>query len=181
MFLDDDMGHKLLNVARNAIDACLSNSDPLPETVDSPELNQTAGCFVTIYKDNQLRGCIGNFVSQQPLYLEVAQMAVAAATADPRFHAMDQSDIGNYSLDVSVLSPLNKIEDITQIEVGVHGIYLEKDSSRGVLLPQVASEQGWDQQTFLEQTCVKAGLTTDAWKSSRTTIYIFTTQVISAS
>ncbi len=181
MLLDNELGHKLLEGAHNAIDASLTNSDPLPETVDDPELNQTVGCFVTIHKDGQLRGCIGNFVSEQPLHLEVAQMAVAAATADPRFYAMDQNDVGNYSLDISVLSPLNKIEDITQVEVGVHGIYLEKDYSRGVLLPQVASEQGWDRQTFIEQTCVKAGLSTDAWKSSRTTIYTFTAQVISDS
>ena len=178
MLLDYDMGNKLLEIARNAIDARLANSDPPPKTIDEPLLNQEAGCFVTIHKDGQLRGCIGNFVSQQPLYLEVAQMAVAAATADPRFYAMDQKDIGNYSLDISVLSPLVKIDDIMQIEVGVHGIYLEKDYSRGVLLPQVASEQGWDRQTFIEQTCIKAGLQTDAWKSPRTTISIFTAQVI---
>jgi hypothetical protein len=92
---------------------------------------------------------------------------------------MDQADIGNYQLDISILSPLEKIEDVTLIEVGKHGIYVEKDYSRGVLLPQVATEQGWDRQTFIEQTCVKAGLPIDAWKSSRTTISIFSAQVIS--
>lgn len=90
MLLDNDMGHKLLKVARNAIDACLTNSDLRTKTIDEPLLNQKAGCFVTIHKDGQLRGCIGNFVSHQPLYLEVAQIAAAAATTDPRFYAMDQ-------------------------------------------------------------------------------------------
>jgi len=178
MLLEKKLGHKLLEVARKAIDAGLTNTDPTPERIEDPLLNQEAGCFVTINKDGQLRGCIGNFVSSQPLYLEVAKMAIAAATADPRFYAMSSEDIGKYSLDISILSPLIKIDDIMLIEVGTHGLYLEKDYSRGVLLPQVASEQGWDRQTFLEQTCIKAGLPTDAWQSPQITISIFSAQVI---
>jgi AmmeMemoRadiSam system protein A len=178
MLLDNEMGIKLLKIARAAIDACLTDSDPTPDKIENSPLNQTAGCFVTIHKGAQLRGCIGNFVSTQPLYLEVAQMAVAAATADPRFHAMNRADLGNYNLDISVLSPLEKIDDIDQIEVGTHGIYLEKDYSRGVLLPQVATEQGWDRLTFLQQTCLKAGLPSDAWESAQASIYIFSAQVI---
>lgn len=178
MQLDKEMATKLIRVARNAIDACLTETDPPAEEIKDRGLNQSAGCFVTIHKDGKLRGCIGNFVSEQPLYREVAQMAVAAATSDPRFYAMNREDIGAYSLDISVLSPLEKIEDPTLIEVGTHGIYLEKDYSRGVLLPQVATEQGWDRQTFLEQTCIKAGLPPNSWQSPRTSIYVFTAQVI---
>ncbi len=178
MLLDEETGKELLSIARSAIDTCLTEGDPTPRGVEDPPLNQSAGCFVTINMGRKLRGCIGHFTSQQPLYLEVAQLAVAAATADPRFHAMSREDIGNYSLDISVLSPLKKIDDISQIEVGTHGIYLERDYSRGVLLPQVATEQRWGRQTFLEQTCVKAGLPTDAWKSRHLEIYIFSAQVI---
>lgn len=181
MMLDNEMSNKLLRVARDAIDSCLTNTDSRPETIEDALLNQTAGCFVTIHKDGQLRGCIGNFVSNQPLYLEVAQMAVAAATTDPRFYAMSPEEIGDYSLDISVLSALVKIDNIEQLEVGTHGIYLEKDYSRGVLLPQVATEQGWDRQTFIEQTCIKAGLAINAWQSPQTAISIFTAQVISDS
>ncbi len=181
MLLDKQMGTKLLKIARNAIDACLTETAAAPVEVADLALNQTAGCFVTIHMEGQLRGCIGNFVSDKPLHLEVTQMAVAAATTDPRFYAMSSQDIGSYSLDISILSPLLKIDDVMQIEVGTHGIYLEKDYSRGVLLPQVATEQGWDRQTFIEQTCVKAGLPTDAWKSPQTSIYSFSAQVITDS
>lgn len=178
MVLDHEIELKLLKVARSAIDACLTHTQPLEDEVNDALLNQTAGCFVTIHQNGQLRGCIGNFVSNQPLHREVAQMAVAAATADPRFYVMGADDVGNYSLDISILSPLMKIDNIEQIEVGTHGLYLEKDYSRGVLLPQVAIEQGWDRQTFIEQTCIKAGLSADAWKSPQTTLSIFSAQVI---
>ncbi len=178
MVLDKEEQQQLIQIVRNAIDGCLSGRKANPESSDKSALNQLAGCFVTIKTDGQLRGCIGNFVSEQPLYLEVAQMAVAAATNDPRFYAMGPEDIGHYSLEISVLSPLEKIDDITKIEVGTHGIYLEKDYCRGVLLPQVATEQGWDRMTFLEQTCVKAGLPPDGWNLPQTDIYIFSAQII---
>ncbi len=179
MQLTRQEGHKLLSIARSAIDSCLRNEQGAPESCGEAALNRKAGCFVTIEMDRQLRGCIGTFSSDKPLYVEVAQMAVAAATADPRFYAMSSSDIGRYHLDISVLSDLEKIEATSQIEVGTHGIYLENSYSRGVLLPQVASEYGWDRQTFLEQTCVKAGLPTDAWQSPQTEIYIFSAQIFS--
>jgi len=179
MLLNEDQSGTLLKGAHAAIDACLNNTALTPQTIAAPQLNQSAGCFVTIHQNGQLRGCIGTFESNRPLHLEVAQMAVAAATADPRFYAMGPEDIGNYSLDISILSPRVKIDDITQIEVGTHGIYLEKDYSRGVLLPQVAGEHGWDRQEFIKQTCIKAGLPTDAWRSPRTAIFIFSAQVIS--
>ncbi len=179
MLLDKDERRQLLEIARNAIDSCLSTREPAAEKIDRPGLKQSAGCFVTIKTEGKLRGCIGNFVSEQPLYLEVAQMAVAAATGDPRFYAMNHEDIEHYQLEISIISPPKKIDDMTEIEVGTHGIYLEKDYCRGVLLPQVATEHGWDRQTFLEQTCVKAGLPTDGWDLPQTDIHIFTAQIIS--
>lgn len=181
MLLGKKECEKLLSIARCAIDDFLTDAKPASNEIEGTGLNHSAGCFVTIKMDGELRGCIGNFVSDQPLYREVAQMAVAAATGDPRFYAMNHKDIDRYNLDISVLSPLEKIDDITRIEVGTHGIYLEKDGSRGVLLPQVATEHNWNRQTFLEQTCVKAGLPTDGWQFPRTDIYIFAAQIISES
>ncbi|NCP77948.1 MAG: AmmeMemoRadiSam system protein A [Desulfuromonadales bacterium] len=169
---------KLLKLARQAIDNCLRQTDFIAQGEDDPQLTQQAGCFVTIKINGQLRGCLGNFVSSQPLYLEVTRMAVAAATEDPRFRPMTAADLGKYTLDISVLSPLQKISDPNLIEVGKHGIYLEHNGRRGVLLPQVATEQGWDRQTFLEQTCRKAGLPDDAWQSADARLYVFTAEII---
>lgn len=179
MRLNQAQGEQLLEIARQAINAQLMGRQPPVKTVASAALNQTVGCFVTIEMAGRLRGCIGNFTSQQPLYHEVAQMAVAAASEDPRFLAMTSDDIGHYQLDISILSPLEKIEDTDLIEVGTHGIYLQNGGNRGVLLPQVAREQGWDRLTFLEQTCVKAGLPKDAWQAAQTDIFIFSAQIFS--
>lgn len=173
-----DNQQKLLKLARQAIDNGLKQKDFSVQSEDDPQLTQQAGCFVTIKINGQLRGCLGNFVSNQPLYLEVPRMAVAAATQDPRFVSMTAADLGKYTLDISVLSPLEKITDANLIEVGKHGIYLEHSGRRGVLLPQVATEQGWDRQTFLEQTCKKAGLQGYAWQSEETILYVFTAEVI---
>ncbi len=140
-------------------------------------LNLRKGCFVTIKQRDHLRGCIGNFQSELPLFREVAEMAVASATKDPRFYPMREEDLANFTLEISVLSPLRKVENIEEIEVGRHGIYLEKGYYRGVLLPQVAIEHGWDRETFLKQTCLKAGLPTNAWTAEDTEIYLFSAQI----
>ena len=104
-------------------------------------------------------------------------MAAASATQDPRFYPLQEPDLESISLEISVLSALKKIVEIEEIEIGKHGIYLEKGFYRGVLLPQVAAEHGWDRQTFLKQTCLKAGLPTDSWESEDADIYIFGAQV----
>lgn len=167
----------LLKIARDAIIHQIKNEDYSPTPREEKALNQHSGCFVTITQNDHLRGCIGNFQSQQPLYLEVATMAVAAASQDPRFPPMGPDELANFNLEITVLSPLQKIEDINQIEVGTHGIYIIKGLNRGVLLPQVATEYGWDRETFLRQTCAKAGLIDNAWQQSDTEIYIFSGQI----
>ena len=108
-------------------------------------------------------------------------MAQASATKDPRFYPLKETDLENFSLEISVLSPLQKIEEIDEIEVGKHGIYIEKSFYRGVLLPQVALEHNWDRLTFLQQTCLKAGLPTDAWQADDADIYVFSAQVFGES
>lgn len=167
----------LLSIAREAIVHAVRHQEWEPEPREEKALNRRSGCFVTIKQNGQLRGCIGNFQSELPLFREVAKMAAASATQDPRFYPMQEGDLANFRIEISVLSPLEKIGDIDEIEVGRHGIYLEKGFHRGVLLPQVAVEHGWNRETFLKQTCVKAGLPTNAWQNPDADIYIFSAQV----
>lgn len=167
----------LLEIARKAIENGVRTGRIYIEPREEKSLNNRSGCFVTIKQDGKLRGCIGNFQSELPLFKEVAEMAVASATKDPRFYPMKEEDLGNFALEISVLSPLRKIDDIAEIEVGKHGIYLEKGYYRGVLLPQVAVEYGWNREEFLSQTCLKAGLPTDSWQTEDAEIYIFCAQI----
>ncbi len=167
----------LLAIARQAIIQGVLTGQEYIEPREEKALNQRNGCFVTIKQNGQLRGCIGNFQSELPLFKEVAQMAQASAAKDPRFYPLKENDLSNFTLEISVLTPLQKIEDIEEIEVGKHGIYIEKGFYRGVLLPQVALEHNWDRLAFLKQTCIKAGLPTDAWKADDADIYVFSAQV----
>lgn len=168
----------LLKMARDTINQYVTTGEmPKLDITDKGLLTQ-AGCFVSIKVNGTLRGCIGNFISEKPLFQLVQEMAVSAATHDPRFYPMRAEDLSNYDLEISVLSPLHKISSIDEIEVGKHGLYVEKNFSRGVLLPQVAVEFGWDRDTFLRQTCLKAGLKQEGWKEGMD-IYIFSAQVFS--
>lgn len=167
---------ELLALARATIIARV-NSQPLPEVARPTKgMESQSGCFVTIKQQGQLRGCIGSFVSQQPLWQTVQEMAIAAATRDPRFYPMKPADLADFSLEISVLSPLQPIQSVEEIKVGTHGIYLIKGTAHGVLLPQVATEYGWDRETFLRHTCLKAGLPENAWQKE-CQIYIFTAEV----
>lgn len=167
---------ELLKIARETIISFVNTNKVPPVETASTGLNAEHGCFVTIKQQEKLRGCIGNFVSNKPLYRLVQEMAQAAATHDPRFYPMKPSDLADFTLEISVLSPLRKIDSVDEIQVGKHGIYIIKDSYQGVLLPQVATEYGWDRDTFLNHTCVKAGLPENSWTKD-CTIFIFTAQV----
>lgn len=167
---------ELLATARDAIVSYIT-SGVKSKTETSSEIVCTAhGCFVTIKQNGKLRGCIGNFISEKSLHLLVREMAVAAAIHDPRFYPMKEPDLDNFSLEISVLSPLEKIESIEQITVGKHGLYVIKNSSHGVLLPQVAVEYGWSRDEFLKHACLKAGLPENAWQKE-CEISVFTAQV----
>jgi len=151
---------------------------PIPEfKVDSPILKENRGAFVTIQKKGQLRGCIGYIEGRGPLYRTVEEMAEAAAFRDPRFMPVNEKELPELNIEISVLTPLKKITDINEIEVGKHGIYIIKKPFSGLLLPQVATEYGWDRQTFLEHTCNKAGLPSNAWKDKNTEIFIFSADI----
>jgi len=167
----------LLDIAREAIVSYVQTGSIPEREVNNSNLLVKQGCFVCIKINGMLRGCIGNFLSDKPLYRLVQEMAVSAATRDPRFYPMKEDDLKDFDVEISVLSPLHKISSIEEIEVGVHGIYLEKNFSRGVLLPQVAAEHGWDRDTFLSQTSIKAGLGKDDWQEG-TDIYTFSAMVL---
>jgi hypothetical protein len=162
--LDAKARTELLGIARRAIEGAVRDGRaPEPKT-DSPALQTKQGAFVTITIAGQLRGCIGTFREDQPLYRAVSQMAVAAAQEDPRFPALTAAELPRIHVEISALTPMAPVADVKDIEVGRHGLYVTKGFNSGVLLPQVATDYGWDRTTFLEQTCRKAGLPKDAWK-----------------
>jgi AmmeMemoRadiSam system protein A len=166
----------LLTIAKDSIFEFVTNGFIKEISVDNDCLNEKRGCFVTIKIHDKLRGCIGCFTTEKPLWATVQEMAIAASSRDPRFYPLHQDELDDISIEISVLSPLAKIESFEEIQVGTHGLFIEKNMYRGVLLPQVATEYGWDRDTFLTQTCLKAGLDPDAWKSEAD-IYIFSAQI----
>ena len=130
----------------------------------NPALQTPQGAFVTITIGGELRGCIGTFREDTPLFRTVAQMAVAAASEDPRFPPLTAAELPKIHVEISALTPMKPVADVREIEVGRHGLYITRGFNSGVLLPQVATEYGWDRTTFLEQTCRKAGLPKNAWQ-----------------
>ena len=175
--LNREEREKLLLVARETITDLVKGNKPAKHRPEPEGLGFERGAFVTIHSRGSLRGCIGNFISEGPLVEMVERMAVAAASQDPRFHPVRPEELDVIDLEISVLSPLEETDDPEAIEVGTHGIYLISPRGRGVLLPQVATEYGWDRETFLDQTCVKAGLRPGCWKDPETKILVFSAQV----
>jgi AmmeMemoRadiSam system protein A len=167
----------LLLIAHQSILSALDHQ-PLPEEPPSPAgLSDSRGVFTTLYLWGQLRGCVGYAVPVVPLYRAVAETARAAAFEDSRFPPVTPEDALKLEVSLSVLSPLFPI-DTAAVEVGRHGLVISDGARRGLLLPQVAVEHGWDRETFLEQTCRKAGLPLDAWNKGAT-IEAFTAEVFS--
>ena len=168
---------ELLKIARDTILSYVTGGIVPPVDPTSEGLQLESGCFVTIKQKGVLRGCIGNFVSDKPLFKLVQEMAVSASTRDPRFYPMKPHDLADFELEISVLSPLEKAASVEEIKVGTHGIYIIRGSYRGVLLPQVATDYGWDRDEFLRHTCIKAGLPESAWMKGDCDIYIFSALV----
>jgi len=167
---------RLLQAARRTIQVHLERG--VKPVIDdaSGTLLEPRGAFVTLHKGGRLRGCIGTFESSAPLVETVQRMAVSASTADPRFPAVIPEEVEELRLEISVLSPLQKA-DPEEVVVGRHGVCISQGYQRGVLLPQVATEQGWDRQTFLEHTCLKAGLPRSAWRDADTVVEVFSAEV----
>ncbi len=171
----------LLELARKSIESELRGRVlELPNVTDRALLEHR-GAFVTLHKQGNLRGCIGIFESNQPLYRVVADMAISAAFQDPRFPPLRSDEFDLIEIEISALTPLREIESPEEITVGEHGIYIIRGPMRGVLLPQVAVEYGWDRYSFLDQTCIKAGLYPGCWKESGTKILVFSAEVFNES
>ena len=166
----------LLETARNSIKDRFTGEDSfiLPK---EGIFKEYCGVFVTIRKAGSLRGCIGQIKGTMPLGAAVREMAKSSAFSDPRFPPLSREEFPDIDLEISVLSPLKKTEDPAEIHTGKHGIYIIRRGRSGVLLPQVARDQGWDRETFLTHTCYKAGLESKCYKDPETEIYIFTAQV----
>ena len=171
---------ELLKIARDSIETYLTTGKKLQVSQTDPILNQKMGSFVTLNKRGQLRGCIGNLIGSQPLFLTVRDMAVEAAVDDPRFTALSLAELKEINIEISILSPLEKVSSAEKIELGKHGVLVRKGSQSGVFLPQVATETGWSKEEFLNNLCAhKAGLPADAWKDKITELYIFSAEVFS--
>jgi hypothetical protein len=169
----------LLRLARSVIGSELGLEAQHPVRPDSPILGEKRGGFVTLKKRGQLRGCIGYIEAVKPLTETVEEMAHAAAFRDPRFRPVGAEEVDDLEIEISVLSPVETIDDPGTVEVGRHGIIISADGHRGLLLPQVAVEWGWDRETFLDQTCVKAGLAPDRWRRPGVTIEVFSAEIFS--
>lgn len=181
----DERGH-LLRVARNAIARAVGALDAeAPERVapvlESEHPEAAPGAFVSLHRrrDGELRGCIGCFEGRGRLDETVARMAVEAALRDPRFEPVRANELAGLTLEISVLSPMMDVADPAAVEVGRHGVVVSRGGRRGVLLPQVATDHGLTREEFLEHTCLKAGLDSNAWRKPGTRIQTFTAEVFS--
>lgn len=143
----------------------------------SGTLSEPRGAFVTIYKRGMLRGCIGSLQASRPLYATVQEMAQSACSQDPRFRPVTPDELKYLEYEISVLTPFQLVKDVSEIKIGLNGLLVRKGVRSGLLLPQVASERNWDVDTFLQETCRKAGLHPDAWKDTDTEIYMFSADV----
>jgi len=168
---------ELLSVARNSAETAVRERKQYKPPAGSPALQQDRGAFVTINKNGDLRGCIGYIAPVEPLIDTVRDVAAYAASRDPRFPPVTQVELGELQYEVSVLSPLRRVLDVKQIQVGQHGLLMKKGNHEGVLLPQVPVDERWDRKTFLEETARKAGLPASAWKDADTDIFMFTAVV----
>ena len=173
--LTQEQREVLLRTAREALVAAVQGRAYAP-TCDDPRLEQPAAAFVTLRKHGDLRGCIGVTEPRKPLIQTVAEMARAAGLEDFRFQPVEGREVPELTIEISILTPAERVKEVAEIEVGRHGLIIEQGRQRGLLLPQVPVEWGWDRETFLAQTCVKAGLRKDSWRTGAE-IYAFTAEV----
>ena len=169
----------LLKLARETITEEVNGRKMKIPPAPSPIMNEPRGAFVTLHKHGALRGCIGYIEPVKPLIETIVDMAKAAAFDDWRFPPVEKSEVPELDIEISILSPIQEIKDPSKIIVGKHGIIITRGMNRGLLLPQVATEWGWDREKFLEETCIKAGLPKDTWKQKGTKIEIFSSEIFS--
>ena len=174
--IDADDRRFLLDLVRATITANLCHRSVASTPPDSAVLLETRGAFVTLKIDCVLRGCIGHVIGVAPLWQAVRDNALAAAFEDPRFSPLTFDELQEVDIEISVLTPLHRSSP-EEVVVGHHGILIESGAARGLLLPQVATEYGWDRETFLDHTCGKAGLEPGCWRHPDTTISTFSAEV----
>lgn len=172
--LNDEEKSALLRIARLTIEEYLAKGKVVEAQSSeiSERLKSPAGVFVTLMKDNGLRGCIGQFIADRPLHKIVQDMAIAAATRDYRFPKVTAEELKHIEIEISVLTPMQKIRSVDEIKLGIHGIYIRKGNNSGTFLPQVARQTGWDLEDFLGHCARdKAGLGWDEWKDAEIFVY----------
>ena len=165
---------QLLEISRDTLTSYIPGRKKikLEKEEFSPELKSILGAFVSLKKNGQLRGCIGTFKPDAGLYSQVQSLTIASATKDTRFLPVQQKELEEIDIEISVLTPMKKIEDISEIVLGKHGIYMKKNGRSGTLLPQVASETGWSLEEFLGHCARdKAGIVWNEWKDAEIFIY----------
>ena len=172
---------RLLTVARQAVESATRWDDPDVPRTDDPRLSLKQGAFVTLHgREHRLRGCIGYVESHLSLLETISMAAHAAACRDPRFQPVRADELAEIEIEISVLSPLCVMKSPADIQIGKHGLVVTDGIRRGLLLPQVASRQGWDAETFLAETCSKAVLPRDRWKDEGVRVELFTAEIFSA-
>ncbi len=175
--LTEEEKKTLRKIAQSTIEGRIKGENPGKVEGLTDRLKEKRGAFVSLHKHGQLRGCIGLIQASKPLFIGVQEMAVAAAFNDPRFSPVGAKELKDLEIEISVLTPLERVKDIQEIEIGKHGLYIKKGFYSGLLLPQVATQYKWDRVTFLEETCRKADLQRNAWKEPDTEIYSFSADI----
>jgi len=179
MAISPEDRRKLSDLVTSAVAAAVKGLPP-PQVEDSSGLlAERRGCFVTLKNAGRLRGCIGTFQPDRPLGEMVVQMAVAAATQDPRFvfDRITPRELPGLAIEVSVLSPLTETKEPEKLQIGTHGIYVVRGMQAGCFLPEVATDMGWGVEAFLDHCCEgKAGLPAGAWRQPGTKVYLFTSE-----
>lgn len=171
----------LLKIARKTLEKAVRDHeipkfDPEFEKF-SPNFNKKAGVFVTLKKGKELRGCIGNLTPNSTLFEAVISNTINAAFFDRRFYPVMEEELGKIEIEISVLSPIKKIDSYESFDIGRHGIILKKGEASAVFLPQVAKEQNWTKEEMLSNLCLKAGLSRDTWRDNSLQFFVFTAEV----
>jgi AmmeMemoRadiSam system protein A len=175
--LSEAQGREALKLARHALESWVRARTRVKPPTGLPR--EALGAFVSLHtREGALRGCIGHMQGQAPLAEEIIELAIAAGTHDPRFEPVTAAELPRLVYEISVLSPMKRAR-AEDVQPGTHGLMIRRGGRSGVLLPQVATEYGWDRETFLQHTCGKAGLPPDAWRDADTEISTFTAQVVS--
>jgi AmmeMemoRadiSam system protein A len=179
VYLPIESQQELMELARQTLDHFVRGIERRPRRIRDPYLQtRDYGAFVSFHKKEELRGCIGNCAPRAPLFETVIKMTEAAAAQDHRVQPIAMSELGAIDIEITIISPLTAPSDPLALDTGKYGLHVSRDGRRGVLLPQVATRYGWDMKTFLEQTCLKADLSKNAWQDADTEILCFTALII---